>query len=275
MKQKITDYILQNWKMIVFILAILLLPIMYRGNMEDTRKQNVAYAQEQVKTLSWQIQEQSTKLLQLKWEYEKWTECEKANSNTGTVVDCDNITEKTKEEFFWTGTATTIADPQRSDRDKIIMERVCKYWQLNGKTTPLCNNWDMFDSIKKVSESKSVPVWVVLGITYAESHIGINYNKPACAFYNNWGWVKGRVTSNGTVTPFKWKYPDENGCYLYKFDSIDDYFDSKTNMLKANYIDKGCKQDSLVRCIARYYVWTPGTMQNKESWINRVLLIAI
>lgn len=89
--QKIINYIIQNYKLILVISAIILLPIMYRGNMEDARKQNVAHAQQQIQTLSGQIKEEAQKLKTLNIEYLKWLECEKANSNTGTLVDCETI----------------------------------------------------------------------------------------------------------------------------------------------------------------------------------------
>jgi hypothetical protein len=59
------------------------------------------------------------------------------------------------------------------------MERIC----ANAPNSPLCGKWDLYFSLKKITEDRLPPekygrMWeVLLGISYAESHIGQNYAK--------------------------------------------------------------------------------------------------
>ena len=281
MKTLIKNYITQNYQIITLALAFLLLPIMFRNSPEDIRMKNISDSQKHIEVLSWSISEKKKELENLDKQIIHWTECLKQNSFTGTLVDCDSIKETltptiTTDIPVASESKNTASKPALTTditpRDKLLMSRVCLYGVLNWKTSPLCNNWKLYYSLKSISQSKWVPFEVALGITYAESHIGIDYNKPACSSYNNWGWVKGRVTSNGKVTP--WKYPDNNWCYLYRFDSIEDYWDSKMNLLKVNYLDKWCQGTKQVSCIATWYVGKTWTLVGKQPWINRVVMIA-
>lgn len=101
---------------------------------------------------------------------------------------------------------------------------------------------------------------------FAESTLGTNYNKPACKSYNNPYGIKGRKYDNGKVewyTKTKGR-ADSNGCWLYKFDSIDEATYSLANTISIGY--KGCNNS--VRCLSYSYVGHPDVAE--ESWIKRV-----
>ena len=108
----------------------------------------------------------------------------------------------------------------------------------------------------------------------AESTIGKHYAKGCNASYNNWGGIKWKKLDDGTNVKDQ-KIPDENGCWVYKFESMEDYFISKANTLSIGY--KTCftqnkETYSQVKCISFAYVGNPNIAE--ESWIKNVLMIA-
>jgi len=151
--------------------------------------------------------------------------------------------------------------------DDKMMDQICKVI-IHWKKSPLCNNWDLYHKAKKITENAWADWKIVIGITYAESHIGSNYAGTCNSSWNNWGWVKARVAGNGKVSrdqaiPNKW-------CWLYKFKNMEDYFVSKANIIWVNY--KWCMlmktQYEKVKCISYNYVWLPNVPE--QSWINNV-----
>lgn len=111
---------------------------------------------------------------------------------------------------------------------------------------------------------------ILLGITNAESSLGTAYarnNKWGfCTGYNNLGGIKWRKTDEGGSVKDQ-KIPDVNDCYLYKFESIDDYWISKVNTVRYGY--KGCiDRKDPVKCMSYPYVWDPNVAE--QSWINNV-----
>lgn len=60
------------------------------------------------------------------------------------------------------------------------------------------------------------------------------------------------------------KKPDKNGCWLYRFTSVEQATESLVNTLAIGY--KGC--DHKVSCIAYAFVGDPNVAE--PSWINRV-----
>ena len=63
------------------------------------------------------------------------------------------------------------------------------------------------------------------------------------------------------------KIPDANGCYLYKFESIDDYWISKVNTIRYGY--KGCiNSNTPIKCLSFAYVGDRNVAE--QSWINNV-----
>lgn len=151
----------------------------------------------------------------------------------------------------------------------VLHDKVCKK-QINS---PLCNDMALFDRLYRITEER-LP-WksfypILLGITNAESSLWLNFAKDrvwgTCAGRNNWWWVKWRKTDTWESVKDQ-KIPDEFGCYLYKFDSIEDYWISKVNTIRFWY--KGCV-DSLtpIKCLSYAYVWDRYVPE--KSWIKNV-----
>jgi hypothetical protein len=153
--------------------------------------------------------------------------------------------------------------PKDYDTQK-LHAKICK----TTLKSPLCEDIEILRRIDTIGREKWVPVWLLVGIMFAESTLGTNYNKPACKSYNNPYWIKGRKYDTGKVewyTTTKGR-ADSNGCWLYKFDSIDEATYSLANTISIGYA--GCNNS--VRCLSRKYVGHPDI--EEESWINRVSL---
>lgn len=153
---------------------------------------------------------------------------------------------------------------QTTERQEELMRRICDKW------SPMCNKWNLFMKANDIFESRWVPFWIALGIMNAESTLGKNYARWCDSSYNNWGWIKWRKLDDGTSVKDQ-PIPDSNWCYLYKFDSMEDYFISKANTLGIWY--KACfTKEKPIRCISYSYVWNPNIAE--QSWINNVASIA-
>ena len=171
------------------------------------------------------------------------------------------------EKWVITGGANTP-----TDRDTVLMTRICKVY-INGRKSPLCDNRSLYFSWKNIFQSKWVSWDIALWIMYAESHIWASY-KWCDGTWNNWWWVKARVLENWKVVKDQ-KIPNWWNCWLYKFDSVEDYFTSKANMLWVNY--KWCftrkTNKDIVVCISYSYVWDPKLSETHR--VNNVLSISI
>mgnify|MGYP003562394425 FL=1 len=164
-----------------------------------------------------------------------------------------------KKVSVWGAVMTKI-----ETRDTTLMNRICKVY-IHGRKSPLCDNRDLYNSWKKIFESKWVSRSIALGIMYAESHIGANYAWSCNSSWNNWGGIKRRITDD-------WKSVRDQKipnwwCRLYKFKSVEDYFNSKANTL-VKY--KSCfNRDKPIQCISKTYLtWC------KECRSKRVATIA-
>lgn len=158
------------------------------------------------------------------------------------------------------------ADHQEQSRDQILMDRICKI--TKNWWSPLCNDWELYNKWKAIFESKGVSRDIALWIMYAESHIGANY-AGTCdkSWHNRWG-IKWRITDQWVA--IRDQQIPNNWCWLYKFDSVQDYFNSKANTL-VKY--KSCfSQKKPITCISYKYVWDPNVAE--QSWINNVSVIA-
>lgn len=172
----------------------------------------------------------------------------------------------------WTSTASTVAVPERTvgfEHLNWLHKKVCDV-QVNS---PLCKDRDLFNRLYVITEER-IPnknfFPIMLGITNAESSLGLNFarnNKWGfCNNYNNWWWVKWRKTDDNKSVRDQ-KIPQSDGCWLYKFDSVEDYWISKTNTLRYGY--KGCIDSSTpVRCISFAYVGKRDVAE--PSWIRNV-----
>lgn len=156
-----------------------------------------------------------------------------------------------------------------SDSLESLHTRVCQK-QVNS---PLCKDKELFHRLYRITEER-LPMKhffpILLGITNAESSLWLNYAKDniwwTCVWRNNlWG-IKWRKTDDWKRVKDQ-QIPDKYGCYLYKFDSIDDYWISKVNTIRYGY--KWCIDSSTpVRCLSFAYVGDPNIAE--QSWIKNV-----
>lgn len=130
----------------------------------------------------------------------------------------------------------------------------------------LCTSRDTLEMFGRKSREKWVPLGLVVGVAYAESSLHTNYNKPICKEYNNLFGLKGYKRDDGRLDWYTDNRgrPDDQGCWLYKFKSIEEWLNGFLNTISMGY--KGCKND--VRCISYAYVGDPN--KSEESWISRV-----
>ena len=144
-----------------------------------------------------------------------------------------------------------------------INNKVCKLWVKNGKVSPLCNDWAMYDYLSWLALEKGLSMEVMIWITYAESHIGTNFApSQECSRMNNWWWVKAIKYDNGKVEKYKLPY---QWCWLYPFKDMKEFWRSLANTLSQWYVVKWC--DS-ISCVSKYYVWERWPI--KPSRVNKV-----
>lgn len=154
---------------------------------------------------------------------------------------------------------------------------ICEYWKIHWRVSPLCNNRELYENLKTISTNKWVDFWLMVWITYAESHIWINRSPHQwCSASNNWSGKKREKYDDGTNSIKFWQQyhtlqPELKGklswCWLYAFDNVEHYWNSFANTLYYWYISKNCYTPE---CISRRYVgwwwWI------KSSRVNRVRL---
>jgi hypothetical protein len=142
-----------------------------------------------------------------------------------------------------------------------LHEEIC----ATRSNSPFCD-METLRMVQSIAESKWVPVRLVIWVSFAESSLATNYNKPACAKYNNHWWLKGKMNDNGKVEMYavNRKKPDKNGCYLYKFSSLEEWVRSFVNTISIGY--KTC--ENRTHCLAFSYVWKPEIAE--ESWKRNV-----
>ena len=176
---------------------------------------------------------------------------------------------------FWIGATTPktectenmCVDINNSD-DKWLMSQVCKYWQIHGRTSPLCDNWDLFNNLKQISNNKWVSFNLMVGITYAESHIGVNFNPQRCNITNNRSGKKWQIYDDGSKSP-RFNHMDNRHewCWLYTFDTVEHFWNSYANGLYYWYVSKSC---TTPECISRR--WVKWDWEISQSRVNRVKL---
>lgn len=168
---------------------------------------------------------------------------------------------------IWTASGGAISTVPPKELDELFAN-VC-----NAKpSSPICDR-ATFDRLYKITEDR-LP-WknffpILLGITNAESSIWTAYSKNNkgwfCTGYNNLGWIKWKKTDDGKSIRDQ-KIPDSNGCYLYKFESIDDYWISKVNTIRYGY--KGCVNSTTpIKCMSYAYVGDRNV--SEASWVRNV-----
>lgn len=152
--------------------------------------------------------------------------------------------------------------------DEWLMGEICKYWKINWKTTPLCNDRDLFYKLKKISHDRWVDFWLAIWVTYAESHIWINFKPQYCSKTNNRSWKKrAKFDDNTSSVRFNLRPDRIRWCWLYTFSSVEEFWKSHVNSLYYWYISKWCNTPE---CISRRRVkWDWIT---SPSWNERVSL---
>lgn len=142
-----------------------------------------------------------------------------------------------------------------------MMALICKYWQIHWRTTPICNDRDLFNELKTISNQNWVEFGLLIGITYAESHIGTNFAPSAdCALSNNRAGIKNNFERERNYR--EW-------CRLHQYDNIQWFWQDFAKLINRWYISKDCKTAT---CISKWRVRGDGTLDWKQSWIGRVNL---
>ena len=166
----------------------------------------------------------------------------------------------------------TSIQEHKTDKEKLQMKRICE--SRNWKS-PVCNNRDLYYKLKKISQEVWVNYWLMLWITNAESNIWSNFApKQECWISNNLAWMKRAKRSdwsNSLKFDEQYKTLDNElkkkleWCYLYYFETIEDFRYSFGYSLKYWYYDKNCKTPE---CISKWRVWVNWLV--KENWSKRV-----
>lgn len=141
--------------------------------------------------------------------------------------------------------------------------RVCR----QVPTSPLCTDPELMEIFNKHAKRTGVPNWVLIWIAFSESKIGTAFSKlnnHECRETTfNWFGLKGR--HDGLKARRDQKIG--KGCYLYKFESLDDAVGSFANTLSVGYGECFKRKDP-VYCMAFNYVWDPNIAE--PDWQRRV-----
>lgn len=145
--------------------------------------------------------------------------------------------------------------------------KVCEK-QINS---PLCKDRALFDRLYHITEERLPGKQffpILLGITNAESSLGLAYSKDnvwgTCYGRNNWWWIKWKINDDWSRQKDQ-PIPDKYWCYLYQFDSIDSYWISKVNTFRFYY--KWCiDHKTPIWCISWPYVGKREV--HEQSWID-------
>lgn len=139
-----------------------------------------------------------------------------------------------------------------------VMKTICE----KSPNSPMCNDYNMLETLKRVADKRWVDYKLLLWIMYAESHIGANFNAEQCRASNNRAWLKARKYDDWNTS--EWFDKQEwhiDGCRLYNFDTVEQFFESLANTISMWY--SKCNWD--VYCISKAYVW-----HESWAWVNNV-----
>lgn len=172
--------------------------------------------------------------------------------------------------IYWTGELAPSSEPPSW---KIALDSLHKKVCQKQVNSPLCKDKQLFDRLYQITEER-LP-WknfypILLGITNAESSLGLNFAHDntwgTCAGRNNWWGIKWKKTDDWASVKDQ-GIPDSFGCYLYKFDSVEDYWISKVNTIRFWY--KWCVDSKTpIRCMSYAYVWD--RYVSEDSWVRNV-----
>jgi hypothetical protein len=122
---------------------------------------------------------------------------------------------------------------------------------------------------------------ILLGISFAESHLWQNYAKDnqggTCYGRNNFGGTKYKINNDNTRvhsrqlngfnygSKFHFRYTDQYGCNLFPFESVEEYWTTKVNWMRFWYSKCIVNNTTPIECISRTYL-----TGNKKNWIANV-----
>lgn len=164
----------------------------------------------------------------------------------------------------WTvAPAITGVPPKESVKD--YLDR--KHWQVCKKqpSSPLCKDKELFIRLYWITENR-IP-WknwfpIMLGIINAESSLWTNFHPSNCGYTNNWWGLKWKKNDYWESIKDQW-IPDKNGCWLYSYETVEDFWVSKTNTFRYGY--KGCLDSSTpLACVSMCYV--KGDCKTIKHW---------
>lgn len=118
--------------------------------------------------------------------------------------------------------------------------------------SPLCNDRKQYADIETISKTHWLDMEVLIGISYAESHIGTNFAPSQdCSRMNNWAWIKSKKKDDWTSVKYKLPY---SWCRLYPFKDMTEFWNSLANTISMWYVKWWCNN---LRCLSSWYVWSP------------------
>ena len=182
------------------------------------------------------------------------------------------------------GPYATLVNPVREKKDILLMESICEV----ANNSPLCGKWELYYDLKKITDDRLPPkeygrAWeIMLGISYAESHLGQDFAKDSvggeCRGRNNFGGAKYLIRDDNTrefrrlVNGFDYEYSkskrkqsDQFGCNLFPFASYQEAWQSKVNGMRYGYKSCFTKSNTPIACISNTYL-----TGNKSNWIRNV-----
>lgn len=238
MKQKLVNKLtLFILAVIIIVLGIIIVKAIYKT--ANNIRENIQIRQEE-KRLDW-ILEQINELYLLNEDYTN-----KRNELEQQQTQLHESAESNREQI-----ATLRNEYYKSNDNEDIMGLIC----TSVPTSPMCNDYRMLDDLKRISEERNVSYKLLLWIMYHESKLGTARSpSKECAGSNNRAWLKARKYDDGTVSEWFDKQPNRiEGCWLYNFETVNDFFESLANTISLWY-RKCLDRPEPVSCISAVYV---------------------
>jgi len=162
---------------------------------------------------------------------------------------------------------TVATKTEDNTEDEWIMWQICRYWRLRGEVSPLCDNRDLYQKLKGISDNRGVDFGLAVWITYAESHIWINFNPHYCDVSNNRAGKKREKYDDGSNSV---RFHQQDNyipwCRVYNFESVDEFWQSHVNSLWYGYVSKWCDTPE---CISKRRVqWDGKTSPSRNRRVR-------
>lgn len=293
MQEQIIEYIKTHSMQIAWVSAVMIALVVYISPSYDAktleqklkdeitildakRDENISNIESEINTLT-QCKDGITKD---KGTTEPIKECD-SYINTNFVPQANAMVET--NTWTATGAINPVPEQVKTLKDELLMERICAV----APNSPLCGKWELYFSLKKITEDRLPPkkywrMWeILLGISYAESHLGQNYANDnvggTCAGRNNFWGTKYQILDNNTRVhsrqlngfnyweKYHWRYTDQYGCNLFPFKSVKEYWITKVNWMRFGYPSCIINNTKPIACLSRTYL-----TGNKKKWITNV-----